>query len=45
MPLEVFEVTKQFMQDPIRKNPALTLDGIKQFFIGIDREVEVGDAL
>ena len=41
MPLEVLEVTKQFMQDPIRilvKKEALTLDGIKQFFIGIDRE-------
>lgn len=41
MPAEVLEVTKQFMRDPIRilvKKEALTLDGIKQFFIGIEKE-------
>ena len=41
MPLEVLEVTKKFMRDPIRilvKKEELTLDGIKQFYIAIERE-------
>ena len=41
LPLEVLEVTKQFMQDPVRilvKKEALTLAGIKQFYIACDRE-------
>ena len=41
MPLEVFEVTQRFMRDPIRilvKRDELTLDGIKQFYIEIERE-------
>lgn len=41
MPLEVLEVTQKFMRDPIRilvKKDELTLEGIKQFFIAIDRE-------
>jgi len=41
MPLEVFEVTKQFMNNPITilvKKEELTLAGIKQFFIAIERE-------
>jgi translation initiation factor 4A len=41
MPLEVLEVTTKFMRDPIRilvKKDELTLDGIKQFFIAIERE-------
>jgi translation initiation factor 4A len=41
MPLEVFEVTKRFMIDPITilvKKEELTLAGIKQFFIAIERE-------
>jgi translation initiation factor 4A len=40
MPLEVLEVTKKFMRDPIRilvKKEELTLEGIKQFFIAIER--------
>jgi translation initiation factor 4A len=41
MPLEVLEVTEKFMRDPVRilvKKDELTLEGIKQFFIAIDRE-------
>lgn len=41
MPLEVLEVTSKFMRDPIRilvKKDELTLEGIKQFFIAIERE-------
>eukprot|EP00636_Phaeomonas_parva_P008356 CAMPEP_0118859300 /NCGR_PEP_ID=MMETSP1163-20130328/5605_1 /TAXON_ID=124430 /ORGANISM="Phaeomonas parva, Strain CCMP2877" /LENGTH=710 /DNA_ID=CAMNT_0006792863 /DNA_START=198 /DNA_END=2330 /DNA_ORIENTATION=+ len=41
MPLEVLEVTGRFMRDPktiLVKKDELTLEGIKQFYIGIDRE-------
>jgi len=41
MPLEVLEVTQKFMRDPIRilvKKDELTLEGIKQFYVAIDRE-------
>eukprot|EP00608_Synchroma_pusillum_P001623 CAMPEP_0198426246 /NCGR_PEP_ID=MMETSP1452-20131203/5120_1 /TAXON_ID=1181717 /ORGANISM="Synchroma pusillum, Strain CCMP3072" /LENGTH=402 /DNA_ID=CAMNT_0044146615 /DNA_START=127 /DNA_END=1335 /DNA_ORIENTATION=+ len=41
MPLDVLEVTDKFMRDPIRilvKRDELTLEGIKQFFIAIERE-------
>jgi translation initiation factor 4A len=41
MPLEVLEVTERFMRDPIRilvKREELTLDGIKQFYIAVDKE-------
>jgi len=41
MPAEVLEVTKRFMRDPIRilvKKDELTLEGIKQFYIAIERE-------
>lgn len=41
MPLEVFEVTKKFMNKPIKilvKKEELTLAGIKQFFIAIEKE-------
>lgn len=41
MPLEVLEVTSKFMRDPIRilvKKDELTLEGIKQFYIAIERE-------
>jgi len=41
MPLEVLEVTEKFMRDPIRilvKKDELTLEGIKQFYIAIDKE-------
>jgi superfamily II DNA/RNA helicase len=38
---EILEITKQFMRDPatiLVKNDDLTLDGIKQFYIALDRE-------
>lgn len=41
MPLDVLEVTKRFMRDPIRilvKKEELTLEGIKQFYISVERE-------
>eukprot|EP00035_Acanthoeca_spectabilis_P019734 m.429490 g.429490 ORF g.429490 m.429490 type:complete len:427 (+) comp17011_c0_seq1:152-1432(+) len=41
MPVDVLEVTKRFMRDPIRilvKKEELTLEGIKQFYISVDRE-------
>jgi translation initiation factor 4A len=41
MPLDVLEVTQKFMRDPIRilvKKDELTLEGIKQFFIAIEKE-------
>ncbi|TPX33318.1 hypothetical protein SmJEL517_g03770 [Synchytrium microbalum] len=41
MPQEVLEVTKAFMRDPIRilvKRDELTLEGIKQFFIAVEKE-------
>jgi translation initiation factor 4A len=37
MPADVLEVTKKFMREPIRilvKRDELTLEGIKQFYIG-----------
>ena len=44
MPSDVLEVTKKFMRDPIRilvKKEELTLEGIKQFYINVEREVSV----
>jgi len=41
MPPEILDMTKQFMRDPatiLVKNEELTLDGIKQFYIAIDKE-------
>jgi len=41
MPAEVLEVTKKFMRDPIQiliKKEELTLEGIRQFFISIEKE-------
>jgi translation initiation factor 4A len=41
MPLDVLEVTDKFMRDPVRilvKRDELTLEGIKQFYIAIERE-------
>jgi translation initiation factor 4A len=41
MPLEVLEVTQRFMREPVRilvKKDELTLEGIKQFYIAVDRE-------
>jgi len=41
MPAEVLQVTQKFMRDPIRilvKRDELTLEGIKQFYIAVERE-------
>jgi translation initiation factor 4A len=41
MPAEVLEVTKKFMRDPIRiliKKEEITLEGIRQFYIAIEKE-------
>jgi len=41
MPQEVLEVTSKFMRDPIRilvKKEELTLEGIKQFYIAVEKE-------
>ncbi|XP_052706117.1 eukaryotic initiation factor 4A-I-like [Crassostrea angulata] len=41
MPAEVLDVTKKFMRDPIRilvKKEELTLEGIRQFYIQVERE-------
>ncbi|XP_022069125.1 eukaryotic initiation factor 4A-II [Acanthochromis polyacanthus] len=41
MPADVLDVTKKFMRDPIRilvKKEELTLEGIKQFYINVERE-------
>ncbi|KAJ8254819.1 hypothetical protein GJAV_G00197670 [Gymnothorax javanicus] len=41
MPLDVLEVTKKFMRDPIRilvKKEELTLEGIRQFYINVEKE-------
>lgn len=41
MPQEVLEVTKKFMRDPVRilvKRDELTLEGIKQFYVAVEKE-------
>jgi len=41
MPAEVLEVTKKFMRDPVRilvKKEELTLEGIKQFYVAVEKE-------
>uniref|UniRef100_A0A4D5R9N0 Eukaryotic initiation factor 4A n=1 Tax=Scolopendra viridis TaxID=118503 RepID=A0A4D5R9N0_SCOVI len=41
MPADVLEVTKRFMRNPIRilvKKEELTLEGIKQFYVAVERE-------
>merc|ERR1712225_180972 len=41
MPPDILDLTSKFMRDPIRilvKNDELTLEGIRQFYIAIDRE-------
>jgi len=41
MPSDVLDVTGHFMRDPIKilvKRDELTLEGIKQFYIGVERE-------
>ena len=42
MPTDVLEVTKKFMREPIRilvKKEELTLEGIRQFYINVEKEV------
>lgn len=44
MPVDVLEVTKRFMRDPIRilvKKEELTLEGIRQFYVQVDKEVKM----
>ncbi|CAF1543647.1 unnamed protein product [Rotaria sp. Silwood1] len=44
MPSDILEVTTKFMTDPIKilvKKEELTLDGIQQFYIDVQREVSV----
>ena len=41
MPKEVLDMTRQFMHEPVRvlvKRDELTLEGIKQFFVAVERE-------
>jgi translation initiation factor 4A len=41
MPLDVLEVTQKFMRDPARilvKRDELTLEGIKQFYVAVEKE-------
>jgi len=41
MPADVLEVSKKFMRDPVRilvKRDELTLEGIKQFYIAVEKE-------
>lgn len=41
MPQDVLEVSERFMRKPVRilvKRAAVTLDGIKQFYIGVEKE-------
>ena len=48
MPEEALEITDRFMNNPIRiliKKEQLTLDGIKQFYIAIDKEIWKLDTL
>jgi superfamily II DNA/RNA helicase len=40
MPVEFFDVTKKFMNNPVKilvKNEELTLEGIKQFYVNVER--------
>ena len=40
LPHEVLEMTRKFMTDPVRilvKRDELTLEGIKQFFVAVER--------
>lgn len=45
MPADVLEVTKKFMREPVRilvKKEELTLEGIRQFYINVEKEVRKG---
>lgn len=42
MPADVLDVTKKFMREPVRilvKKEELTLEGIRQFYINVEKEV------
>lgn len=42
MPVEVLQMTDKFMHEPVRilvKRDELTLEGIKQFFVAVEKEV------
>merc|ERR1719412_3423147 len=41
MPPEILDLTQKFMRDPVRilvKKDELTLEGIKQFYVAVERE-------
>jgi len=41
MPVEILQMTKRFMRNPVRilvKKEQLTLEGIKQFYVAVERE-------
>ena len=41
LPVEILEMTNKFMDDPLKilvKRDELTLDGIRQFFIAVEKE-------
>merc|ERR1712038_304824 len=41
MPVEILSMTKRFMRDPVRilvKKEQLTLEGIRQFYVAVERE-------
>jgi len=41
MPVEILHMTKRFMRNPVRilvKKEAVTLDGIRQFYVSVERE-------
>merc|ERR1719296_507817 len=41
MPLDVLEVTQRFMRNPVRilvKKEQLTLEGIRQFYVAVEKE-------
>ena len=44
MPADVLDVTNLLLADPVRilvKKEQLTLEGIRQFYISIDKEVNI----
>jgi translation initiation factor 4A len=48
MPREILDVTKNFMENPVKilvKKEQLTLEGIKQFFIGMNKEEDKVDTI
>ena len=48
MPIEILRLTKHFMREPAKilvKNEELTLEGIKQYYIAIEKEEGKMDVL